>query len=143
MAKASFTPEIADGAFLAACVKYDGNVTAMSKHYNVSIDTMYEFFKRTPEAKKILDTVRGLNTEVILDLAEHVIKFNLMNFKNDRKLAQRAAEKVIDKKGHSRGWHDIVSSTPPGDGQINDILTGIKDAKDKIDAAEQEADQEL
>ncbi len=117
MSHSKFDPEKTEMRLVA--IKYNGNVQAIARHYNINQDTIYKYFKRDPEGKKIIDDVRGLNTVTELDLAEHVMRFNMTNYKLNPGLAQRAAEKVIDKKGHSRGWSDNLSTaTPALDGQV-------------------------
>lgn len=104
-----FDPDISD--IERICIKYHGNISAMANYYNVNRDTIYEYMNRRPEGKVIIDKVRRMNNENFLDMAEHVIRYNLTNYQNDSSLAQRAAEKVIDKKGRLRGWHDSVVIT--------------------------------
>jgi len=102
MAQILFKPEYPD--FLAAAIKYNGNIKILAEHFSVSRETMHQFLKRDPNGKEIIDQVRCYNKETMLDLAEHVIRFNVSNYQNDPHLAQRAAEKVIDKLGYLRGW---------------------------------------
>lgn len=104
MAYAKFDPEKSEIRSIA--IEKRGNVQAIARHYNINQDTIYEYFKRDPEGKKIIDDVRSLNTETELDLAEFVLSYNMSNYKTNAGLAQRAAEKVIDKKGHLRGWNE-------------------------------------
>lgn len=106
---------------LAAAIKFHGNITQLAEHFKVNRDTVYQYLKRNPEGKEIIDKVRGYNTEVDLDLAEHVIRYNLANFKNNPGLAQRASEKVIDKKGYMRGWResDDEKETPKNQSDID------------------------
>lgn len=102
MAQILFKPDYPD--FLASAIKYNGNIAILSEHYNVSRETMHKFLKRDPQGKEIIEQVRGYNKETMLDMAEHVIRYNMSNYKANAGLAQRASEKVIDKLGYLRGW---------------------------------------
>lgn len=101
MVHEAFNPDISDIKSIA--FKYNGNIAAISKHYKVSRETVYQYLKRN-DAKSIIDEVRRFNDEYQLDLAEFIFMHNMSNYQNNPGLAQRAAEKVIDKKGHKRGW---------------------------------------
>lgn len=109
MAYEKFDPDKAD--FHIVAIKYNGNVKAIAEHFNVSRETIFQYFHRDPEGKKIIDLVRKYNTESDLDLAEYAVRYNLMNLKSNSALAQRAAELVIEKKGKSRGWIKEESSS--------------------------------
>jgi aldehyde:ferredoxin oxidoreductase len=102
MAFRKFIPNKKD--MLATAIKLNGNISALADHYKVCRNTIYEYLKRDPDGKEIIEKVRGVNEETILDAAEHVLRYNLMNYKLNPAIAQRAAEKVIDRKGHLRGW---------------------------------------
>jgi len=102
MAIAYFSPDESD--MLSAAIKYNGNITSLAEHFKVSRETMHQYMKRDPKGKEIIDQVRCYNRETTLDIAEHVIRYNLHNYKNNAHLAQRAAEKVIDRLGYLRGW---------------------------------------
>ena len=124
MSRVLFNPDKID--MMAISVKYNGNIAKISEHFNVSRETIYKYIKRDPEGKEIIESTRGINTETDLDAAEHVIRYNMMNYKNNPGLAQRAAEKVIDRKGHLRDWNNPTNPLPPNDGSITDLLTWIK-----------------
>lgn len=102
MAHTPFEPDSAD--MLASAIKYNGNIAQLAKHYNVSRETIYQYLKRDAQGKLIVDTVRGVNIETNLDMAEYVISYNMSRYKENAGLAQRAAEKVIDRLGYMRGW---------------------------------------
>lgn len=104
MAYAKFDPEKSE--FKEIAIKYNGNIQALARHFNINQDTVYQYFNRDPIGKKIIDDVRKLNTETEIDSAEHVIRYHMSNYKTNGALSLRAAEKVIDKKGHARGWKD-------------------------------------
>lgn len=93
---------------LSVAIKHSGNLTLIAKHFGVSRETVYQYTRRDPDGKKILSEVRGFSSEHFLDLSEHVLQFNLLNYQNNPGLAQRAAEKVLDKKGHLRGWGEVI-----------------------------------
>lgn len=124
MAYAKFDPDKAD--MLVIAIKYNGNISKIAEHYNVVRDTIYQYYRRDPEGKKIIDIVRGLNTESDLDQAEYVIRYNMANVKTNPGLAQRAAEKVIDRKGHLRDWNNATSAAPPNDGSLTELLISLK-----------------
>lgn len=98
-----FNPDISDMRHNA--IRLHGNVKKLAEHYNVSRDTMYEYFKRNPETRKLVDDLRNYNTESDLDAAEDVIRMALESFKTKPGIALRAAERVLDGKGHSRHWN--------------------------------------
>lgn len=102
MAHTKFIPDPSD--FLTAAIKYNGSILKLARHYNVHKDTMFEYLKRDPVGRKTIDKVRGLNQETHLDLAEQVFMYNMANLEKSPGLAQRAAEKVMDKLGYKRGW---------------------------------------
>ncbi len=83
----TFLPDISDVRKIA--IKFGGNIKEMAEHFNVARDTMYQYMYRNAEGKKVID---------------EVMQYNLSNYKKNPGLAQRASEKVIDKKGHLRGW---------------------------------------
>ena len=120
MAYAKFDPDKTE--FLAACLKCHGNVVAIAQEMRVSHDTIYQYINRDAEAKIILDDARGINDKVILDLAIHVQYYNLSQYKSNPKLAQRASEKVLDIKGHERGWKAPNASDVKDDPQASDRL---------------------
>ena len=121
-----FDPDKRD--FLLNGIRFNGNITQLAAHYNVSRETVYQYIKRDPDGKQILEQVRGFNNEHFLDLSEHVIQYNLLNYKNNPGLAQRAAEKVIDKKGHLRGWKNEENTNQSTYNIIvpNDLAIGTK-----------------
>lgn len=136
MSYVKFNPEKSE--MLAVAIKHNGNVQAIARHYNINQDTMYQYFKRDPEGKEIIDMVRGLNTETDLDLAEHVHRYNMANYKTNPGLAQRAAEKVIDKKGHLRGWiapdnKDLAQYTDEDIKKLDNFITVIRKHQSKSD----------
>ena len=99
----TFNPDTPD--ILAVATKYHGNIAQIAKHYGVARETVYQFLKRNPKGKEIIETVREYTTHTLLDCAESVILYNLNRVEHNPGLAQRAAEKVIDGKGHHRGWY--------------------------------------
>ncbi len=90
--------------FRMICIKYHGNVRAISAHLNVMPITLYSYFKRDPKGKQIVDEIRGYNTLTDLDLAEHVNRYNMSQYKENPNTAQRAAEFTLGYKGKERGW---------------------------------------
>ena len=84
--------------------KYKGNVTRIAEHFKVKRHTIHDYFKRQPNGIELLNKVRYDNTECELDESEHILRYSMANYKNNLGYALRAAEKVIDKKGHLRGW---------------------------------------
>jgi hypothetical protein len=104
MAPALFDPDISD--MLNVAIEKHGNIAQIAKHYNVSRDTVYVYLQRVEKGKEIIDLVRRYNSDADLDSAEFIFRYNMLNYKNNPGLAQRAAEKVIDRKGWMRGWKD-------------------------------------
>jgi hypothetical protein len=100
----TFAPDISDVKKFIYI--YHGNIAAIAREMNISRETMYQYLKKNPEAAELIQNVRGFNTETDLDLAEYVIRHSLINHKDNPALAVRCAEKVVDKKGRSRGWSD-------------------------------------
>lgn len=90
--------------FTALAIKHNGNVRAIAAHLNLTPITLYSYFKRDPKAKEIIDYVRGYNTVTDLDLAEHVNRYNMMNYKENPSLGQRASEFTLMSKGKERGF---------------------------------------
>jgi len=87
-------------------IKYNGNIRAIADYYKVSRWVIYEYLKRNPEARDIIESARDFNTESDMDDAEHIYRYAMANYKTNLGFALRAAEKVIDKKGHRRGWRE-------------------------------------
>lgn len=113
--------------------RFDGNVSAIARHYGVKRNTVYEYFKRHPEGKLIIDRVREYTDDDFLDMAEFVYKYHLTNYKTNPGLALRAAEKVIDKKGHKRGWCSNTEVQAQGnDKLLNTLIDGIKQQSNDI-----------
>lgn len=90
--------------FIAIAIKHHGNVRAIAAYLNLTPITLYTYFKKDPKAKEIIDEVRGYNSFSDLDIAEHVNRYNMMNYKEKPALAQRAAEFTLITKGKDRGW---------------------------------------
>ena len=67
----------------------------------------------------------------------------MMNFKNNPGLAQRSAEKVIDKKGFMRGWGDSINSAPPGDAQLHTFFQDAHKKENLVNGNEPKATPEL
>ena len=122
MAYAKFEPEKSE--IFDVAMKYNGNIQAVARHFNIASSTMYEYFDRDPEGRKVVDKVRKMNTELELDSAEHVVRYHMSNYKTNGALSLRAAEKVIDKKGYSRGWRD----------RIEEVENVSEDLKSKYDS---------
>lgn len=131
MSHSKFTPDISD--MLDVSIQKNGNIVKIAKHFNVHRDTIYEYFKRDPDGKKIVEKVRGVNTETDLDIAEQVNRNNMLNFEKNPKLAQRAAETVIKGKGHLRGWGQIIEERQPPYQNIIDISHENMMLKDQLE----------
>lgn len=102
MAYEKFDPDKVD--MLSKAIEFNGNISSLAQYYKVCRETMYQYLKRDPQGKAIIQQVRGYNTEFDLDLAEKVVRKNMENYEQNPGLAQRAAEKIIDRKGHLRGY---------------------------------------
>jgi hypothetical protein len=102
MGFAKFEPDVSD--FTKIALTYHGNIQAIARHYNVCKESVYQCMYRNPLYKRVIDAVRSYTHETILDLAEHVHITNMNNLDKNPALAQRAAEKVLDLKGSSRGY---------------------------------------
>lgn len=102
MAQILFNPDNVD--MMQIAYKYHGNIAAIANHYKVSRDTVYEYFNRNHDGIEILKYIRKYNNEIHLDTAEYVLAYNMNNHKSNAALAQRAAEFVLDRKGHTRGY---------------------------------------
>lgn len=113
--------------FRLIAIKLNGNAKAIAAKLNITPLTLYSYFKKDPEAKQILDEVRGYNSFTDLDLAEHVNRFNMSQVSDNPAIAQRAAEFTLRYKGKDRGW--IESETKELsllDDQIADTLDNAK-----------------
>lgn len=102
MAYEKFDPDKSD--VRAVAIKFNGNLTAMAKELKVSRETMYQYLKRDPNGKEIIEHIRGFNTFTDADLAEHVVRFNMMSFEKRPGIAQRSAEFFLIHKAKDRGW---------------------------------------
>lgn len=100
-----FDPDSSDVNMEEIVIECYGNITEIAKRCNVHRDTIYEYLKRDPKGKLFLDKARGLNEQIDLDLAEKVTRNNMLNWATNPRLAQTAADRVIDKKGHLRGYN--------------------------------------
>ena len=138
MRKDTFNPNTSD--FLEKSIKNHGNISALAKEYNVDRTTIYEYFRRNPQAKEIREKSQNFNTEHDLDLAEQVLRFNMENHLINPGLAQKAAEKVIDKKGHLRGWGVPVDQGVPRQEDITNTHEFMK-AHYRADALEKENEE--
>lgn len=96
-------------------LKTHGNINGIAAEYGANRDTIYEFMKRSPEGKKIIDEAYVYNSNYDLDLAEYVVRYHMTNYKKNGALSMRAAEKVIDKKGELRGWGALTSNASKDD----------------------------
>ena len=138
MAHAAFNPDTSDMKDIA--IKFNGNIAQIANHFNVSRETIYQYLKRNPDGKKLIESVRGINTETILDSAEFVYMYALNQYKSSLRDAIRAAEKVIDKKGHLRGWGNNDQNIPPNVEAIESTFNQI-DAEYKIKILERKIDE--
>ncbi len=133
MAYTKFDPDKTE--FRVIAIKYNGNINAIAQACNVSPETIYQYFKRDPEGKKIIDDVRGLNDDCILDSAEYVMRYNLVNYKNSPSLAQRAAEYVLHKKGHMRNWIDSEKHKEEASAEISGLYTDVMSQISKVQSS--------
>ena len=111
--------------FLAVAIKYNGNIKEIANHYNIALSTAYDYINRSEDGREVIAQVRGINTETDLDLAEKVYRYNMANIKERPALAQRAAEKVIEGKGHLRGWKTPITEEVRQPVTIEASLDGI------------------
>lgn len=138
MGKEAFDPDKQD--VLAIAIKYNGNITAMAEHFKIARNTIYDYLKRDPQGKEIIEYVRGYNTDVDLDGAEWVYRYNLKNYKEEPAVAQRAAEKVLASKGHLRGWGPDTQAPPA---YLNDEVNTLRHSKMLLEARLLQAEQKL
>lgn len=116
----TFNPD--DEDFETAAMEWHGNITAMAEIFGVVKSTMYTYIQRHPEKMQIIERARMLSDELFLDQAEFVVRYNMNQYKENAGLAQKAAEKVIDKKGHRRGWgENETKDNQPKNDEINDL----------------------
>lgn len=121
-----FKPDESD--FEDAIYRYHGNITAIAKQFGVKRETVHHYFKRNPEANQMLKEARDFTTEIQLDDFEYVNRYAMSQYKTQLGYALRASEKIVDKKGHLRGY-----GKPEETGQIqnirvranNDLASGI------------------
>ena len=126
-----FTPDIDD--VIKAIIAKKGVVTNVAKHFEVHKETIYDYCYRHPEALEALEKVRKYNKFDYLDMAEHVTMYNMINYETNPGLAQRASEKVLDKLGHLRGWHENKSDDASANSkQDSDRLSNALKAKSLI-----------
>lgn len=113
--------------FRAIAIKLHGNAKAIAAKLNITPLTLYSYFKKDPQAKQILDEVRGYNSFTDLDLAEHVNRYNMSQVSDNPAIAQRAAEFTLRYKGKDRGWIDSETKELSSlDDQIADTLDKAK-----------------
>lgn len=113
--------------FRLIAIKLNGNAKAIAAKLNITPLTLYSYFKKDPEAKQILDEVRGYNSFTDLDLAEHVNRFNMSQVSDNPAIAQRAAEFTLRFKGKDRGWIDTeTKELSLMDDRIADTLDNAK-----------------
>jgi hypothetical protein len=114
-----FDPDNAD--MLAVAMSLKGNIVQIAKYFGVSSETIYQYMYRSEQGRLIIETVRDYKAHSYMDLAEHVVFYNMANYKTNPGLAQRSAEKVIDKLGHLRGWKEdeAVSSIPKNQPELD------------------------
>jgi len=139
MAFEKFDPPKKDWSL--ACVKFNGNMSAMAQSFNVSRLALQRYVARDLEAKKILDETRGYNPDHILDLAEQAIKFALISYKEKPGVALRATQQVLECGGDIRNYRlDQVKKSAPNQNEIdyNKIIAQqqfkIKTLEKKIEA---------
>jgi hypothetical protein len=114
-----FSPDISD--VIAVISKKKGVITNVAKHYEVHPETIYDYCYRNPEAFKALESVRAYKKHDFIDLAEHVTFYNMTRYEDNPGLAQRAADKVLDKLGHLRGWKEDESGNKDSSPKQNEI----------------------
>ena len=131
----AFKPDISD--VIAVIYELKGNMTQISKKFDVRKETMYNVLYANPEALKALEDVRTYKKHDFIDLAEHVTFYNMTRYENNPGLAQRAADKVLDKLGHLRGWKEDESGNKDLSPKQNEIdlkheLMLLKDENRKL-----------
>ncbi len=139
-----FSPDINDIKDVA--VKLRGNIRSISKHFNVSRQTIYQYLHRTPDGMDVLKLSRSHTHEDFIDVAEFVTMYNMNNYKENPSLAQAAANKVIDKKGHSRGWlseKDQQDADPQSKAQFGAIMDQLSSLQSKKINSTQSSDSSL
>lgn len=97
-----FNPKVAD--VVDALRRTNGNITEVSKYYSVSRESFYQYIYKHPEIKPIIDELRSIKDESLLDAAEGVIAFCLNQREKQPKIAIDAAKYVLDNKGRRRDW---------------------------------------
>lgn len=103
-------------------IENSGNITAISRHYGINRYTIYLYYERHPEVKEWIDEARKKSSDFFLDHAENVFMFNLKNYESEPSIAQRAAEKVLEWRGKSRGWNCIEDmQIPPRQNEIKEF----------------------
>lgn len=115
----AFKPDISD--VIAVIYELKGNMTQISKKFDVRKETMYNVLYANPEALKALEDVRTYKKHDFIDLAEHVTFYNMTRYEESPGLAQRAADKVLDKIGHLRGWKEDESGNKDLSPKQNEI----------------------
>lgn len=113
MAYEKFSPDKSDIQDVA--FKYNGNISQIAKHYNVSRETVYQYLNRDPQGKEIIQETRRFNDEMYADLAEYVRYAAMSNYKENPELAVRTANEFIKGKGKARGYfsdQSVQSSYP-------------------------------
>lgn len=125
-----------DATFTQLAIKHHGNIAAIARALGKDTSTLYSWFKTNPDAKRLIDYVREYNDNYFLDLAEKVVNSNLQNWREKPALAQKAAELVINKKGHRRGWEGGEDKNPVVNEQVmnnfNSLIDQLNDYRSSL-----------
>ncbi len=89
---------------------HNGNMSAICRDFGIARPTLYNYLKKNDKAQKIMDSVLSYNDEVDLDIAEYVQRYQMLNYKENGRLALSAAKFVLEKKGKKRGWYNETSA---------------------------------
>ena len=133
--------------FLELCVDRNGCISALARHYSVTRSTIYQYLKKQPEGKKIIDYVRGIAAELYLDKSEYVTEYNMDQYKENPAIAQKAADRVAERFGHLRGYGapqqnqdyknqenlDLMHENMILKNQITELMTKITDLMDRME----------
>jgi hypothetical protein len=98
----SFKPKLED--ITEVLTHNNGNISATAKHYKVCREAIYRHIYKFPSIKQLLEDLRTVKDENLLDSAESVIAYCLNLREKNTKLSLDAARYVLDNKGKKRDW---------------------------------------
>lgn len=127
-----FEPDSSD--FKQVCIENNCNINSIAEYYGINRDTVYQLFYRQPEYRQLLEECRNASNLYFAQKAQKVFWSNMDLVDEFPAVAQRAAEKVLEKVGHLVGWEDKADNKSD---DYKRAMEKLDDYADQVDSLSQ------